>query len=237
MSDPRFTDDSLRQSLSALMDGDADEAAAQRACVAWRGQTQARADWHVYHVIGDALRTPELAPSHRGDAAFLAALRDRLAREPVVMAPTPVIAPEGAVEQAGSTQALSSRSISNGWRTPMAVAAGFMAVAGVVFMTRVGGPLSESGRTVATGSTPALATVTPSQQAQTVVVAREPGVAVPVAERRVAEPRVVDVRDVRMLRDERLDRYLAAHRQYNEGAAAAIPGVTVRSVSTLAPDR
>jgi hypothetical protein len=51
-----------------------------------------------------------------------------------------------------------------------------------------------------------------------------------------ARPELV-VRDPRMLRDERLDRYLDAHRQFSEGAWTVMPSSTVRGVSTLAPER
>jgi sigma-E factor negative regulatory protein RseA len=48
---------------------------------------------------------------------------------------------------------------------------------------------------------------------------------------------VMLVNDQRMIRDARLDRYLAQHRQFAEGGVAMPPGGVVRSVSTSAPDR
>ncbi|MFM7703871.1 MAG: RseA family anti-sigma factor, partial [Rubrivivax sp.] len=75
--------------LSAAADGDAD--ALDRALRALRegdgAASRVRADWHVYHLIGDVLRTPDLATPPGHDAAFMAGLRERLAAEPVVLTP------------------------------------------------------------------------------------------------------------------------------------------------------
>ena len=45
------------------------------------------------------------------------------------------------------------------------------------------------------------------------------------------------VADGKLIRDARLERYLAAHKQYGGGSAVTVPGVVLRSSSTLAPDR
>ena len=87
---PDPSPDAQRAALSALMDGD--DSAADEACRAWRGQAAARADWHAYHLIGDLMRSDEHAADDARDARFLAAVRARLAAEPVVLAPTPAAA-------------------------------------------------------------------------------------------------------------------------------------------------
>ena len=51
--------------------------------------------WHAYQLIGDVLRSEDLAAEPAADEAFLVALRARLADEPVVLAPQP------RVEEAG----------------------------------------------------------------------------------------------------------------------------------------
>ena len=110
-----------RQSMSALMDGDSAGATSRDAAFAlWRSDSNARASWHAYHLIGDVLRSQELASTPQRDEAFLLALRAKLAREPVSLAPKPSIARQR-------------------MRWPMVCAvasAGFVAVAGVMVVTR-----------------------------------------------------------------------------------------------------
>ena len=109
----------MRLLLSALSDGEA--SSAEGACRAWRDDARARATWHTYHLIGDVLRSDDLAAPPVRDAAFLAALRVRLADEPVPLAPA----------------RLRRRQL---WLLPTAAAAGFVAVAGVMVVARNGAP-------------------------------------------------------------------------------------------------
>src|SRR6201996_9215738 len=81
--------ESGRRILSALADGDATDSEAARAFQAWRDEPDARASWHTYQLIGDVLRSDDLAAEPAADEAFLVALRARLAAEPVVLAPQP----------------------------------------------------------------------------------------------------------------------------------------------------
>ena len=106
--------------LSALADGDA--SAADPACRLWRDDEQARRTWHTYHLIGDVMRSEDLAAAPARDAAFLSALRQRLAAEPVVLAPTP------------------STARRQPWLVPAAMVAGFVLVAGVLVVARVSLP-------------------------------------------------------------------------------------------------
>ena len=73
---PQDDPDAL-ESLSAMVDGEADSAMVERLCAAWREQPAARAWWHTCHVIGDVLRSEDLTSSAKRDAAFLS----RCARE------------------------------------------------------------------------------------------------------------------------------------------------------------
>ncbi len=116
--------------LSAAADGDA-EALDRALRVLREGDTPAaarvRADWQAYHLIGDVLRSPELAAPPGHDAAFMAGLRERLAAEPVVLAPAALAAP-------------APRPVR--WRLPAAAvasAAGVAVVAGLLVMARGGG--------------------------------------------------------------------------------------------------
>src|SRR5471032_2121045 len=81
--------ESSRRILSALADGDATDSEAARAFQAWRDDPDARASWHAYQLIGDVLRSDDLAVEPAADERFLVALRARLADEPVVLAPQP----------------------------------------------------------------------------------------------------------------------------------------------------
>lgn len=141
------TTDAQRQQLSSLMDGDLPADATALACALWRQHADARHQWHAYHLIGDVLRSDDLAAPPSRDEAFLQALRLRLADEAVPLAPA-------ALQPA--TQADNFPLMANGfvaarppggasrrrsWLVaPVAVAAGFVAVAGVVVVTRVMAP-------------------------------------------------------------------------------------------------
>ena len=126
---PESTASTSPEWLSAAADGDAD--ALGRALRALRegdaAGSRVRADWHAYHLIGDVLRTPDLATAPGHDAAFMAGLRARLVAEPVVLAPAAsrAAAPRGAR-----------------WRVPAAAVAsvaGVVVVAGLLVMSRGGG--------------------------------------------------------------------------------------------------
>ena len=123
-----------REALSALADGQAQASEVSRACAAWREDADARSSWQAYHLIGDVMRSDDLAQGS-GSADFLAKFRDRLAQEPVVLAPAsaqavasqPAVAPSDVVQ-------LKRRA----WAGPMAVAASFVMVVGAVVTLQMG---------------------------------------------------------------------------------------------------
>lgn len=134
--------DDPRRCLSGLVDGDAD--AVHGACSLWRNDPAARQTWHAYHLIGDVLRSEQLASAPAHDAAFLASLREKLAVEPVPLAP---VAP---VHKAHPRQA---------WLMPAAAAAGFVAVAGVLVVMGLGSPGAPGPAAVMAGASGAGLTV------------------------------------------------------------------------------
>ena len=89
MSSGSVTEAALLEQLSALADGEVHPADTAVACARWRDDGQVRASWHAYHLIGDVLRSEDLAIEPSRDVAFLAAVRDRLSKEAVVLAPIP----------------------------------------------------------------------------------------------------------------------------------------------------
>lgn len=194
-----------QEALSSLMDGEAE--AVDQACSAWRDGADARADWHAYHLIGEVMRSDDVRADARHDAAFLGRLRDRLTTEAVVLAP--VSRPRAPWRQA--------------WVAPLAVAAGFVAVAGVLVVTRVAAPDGAAPEQSAALISPAATQRTPAL----------PGLAVSGAP---SAPTMAGA-DGRLIRNAELDRYLAAHQQYGNTAVLAVPGGAVRKAATVAPGR
>ena len=121
--DPHELRDDERAALSSLTDGEATSEAQERCLVLWAEHAAARERWRHYQLIGDVLRSRELAREAAHDAQFLSALRARLAREPAVLRPA----------RSAVTRRLRA------WATPMVATAGVAAVVGVVVMWR-GGP-------------------------------------------------------------------------------------------------
>jgi sigma-E factor negative regulatory protein RseA len=198
---PESFREAKRQALSELMDGRSDPATVQQLCQDWRQDAGLRHDWLAYHVVGDVLRTSEMAS--RGaerDAQFMQSLRAKLAAEPVVMAPAASVATAQslALAEASSVQAAmrhapevaAARDVhvkarTRSWRVPLSAAAGVVAMVGMVGLLR-GGAVDQP--TMVTAATPVVATP-------------------------VAAPALV-VNDQRMLRDPRMDNYLQAHWQF-----------------------
>jgi sigma-E factor negative regulatory protein RseA len=129
-----------RQILSALMDGEADAGEHDAVFRAWREDVGVRADWHAWQLIGDVLRREDLANAPSRDEALLRAVRARLADEPVVLAPpaaetvSDVAMPAPAVAVAGAAPGrprLAAWARTH-WQGPVAMAAGFVLVAGAM---------------------------------------------------------------------------------------------------------
>lgn len=116
--------DHAREQLSSLMDGDGTSDSVAAACRHWHQDADARAQWHTYHLIGDVLRSEDLCRRSGADAEFLRAVRERLVKEPVVLAPA-----------ATRRTPLRLRR----WVAPVGMAAGVALVAGAVLVIRPGG--------------------------------------------------------------------------------------------------
>jgi sigma-E factor negative regulatory protein RseA len=153
-NDPRWL-------LSALADGEADAAESGRSCAAWSaGDVAARESWHVYHLIGDVLRSDDLAGSPQRDRDFLARLGHRLDAEPAVLAPQPLQSAVPARRRA--------------WLVPAALAASVMALATVLVVT-IGPGSSNPAPTLAVApAAPAVMAVAASA-AQVVAEVAPPG--------------------------------------------------------------
>lgn len=200
-----------RQALSSLMDGDWTGPESASPCAAWRDDAEARATWHAYHLIGDVLRSDDLAQPAARDQAFLQALRQRLAEEPVPLAPAPLVAAEPILTVDAATPATPVQRLRRSWQrrmAPAAVAAGVVAVVSVVAVTRMGGNGGwPAGGVMASGGA--------SGNGLVLVGGDRGGAGVPAA----------------VLRDSRIDRYMAAHRKLaNDVVVADRPVPAMRIV-------
>jgi sigma-E factor negative regulatory protein RseA len=212
MSQPEIDRSSTRRILSALADGDATDREAAHAFEAWREDADARATWHSYQLIGDVLRSEDLACEPAADADFLAALRVRLAAEPVVLAPQakPAEPAQPAVANGapGNVARLRSR-----WQGPMAMAAGFVAM---LVGVKVLSPAGQGVGVVASTGAPASAVVALAAPAQ-------------------ASASLVATSAKAKADADQLAPYLAAHRQSAMNGAFQLPGGDLRNVSLVQP--
>lgn len=73
----------MKQNISALMDGELFDDEAEALLDKIKRNSDASAEWHLYHLVGDALRQPD----HLHANNISAVLRERLQAEPTVLAP------------------------------------------------------------------------------------------------------------------------------------------------------
>lgn len=200
------------EDLSALMDGELNVSAVAGACRAWRDDPQLRSQWHAYHLIGDVMRSEDLAADPQHDASFLAVLRQRLAEEPVVLAPASV-----AVQTAPDAPVRSQRS----WMAPAAVAAGFAVVVGTLVVTQMADGLSsrEPGSDVVAAQ------------------ASSPLQAVSLSDKAASAAEAPNGLDGQLVRDARLDEYLAAHKKFGGSSLPGGPSGFLRNASVDVPAR
>jgi sigma-E factor negative regulatory protein RseA len=199
-------DDSTKERLSALADGELDPAASATSCAAWARDEALRADWHAWHLIGDVLRSEDLAASPQRDRDFCAKLRSRLQSEPIILAPAPALA--------NSTGSRSGRQARPGrWATAGAVAAGVVLVVGTFAVVRPGGAPTAQ---VALGDVPTAVSTSPGDTVTAPEAAAQP---------------VAIVADSKVIRDAQLERYLEAHKQFAGTSALGVPSAFLRSAT------
>lgn len=250
----------MPEDLSALVDGEVDALSAAALSEAWRHDAESRARWHRYQFIGDVLRSPELAGAGR-DAAFLASLRGRLAQEPVVLAPMGlplegagasaaagggVVAESGAgagvlgafpgaFGRAGWVRSIRPRAAVRRWASPAALAAGFLVVA-VGSLTLLRPPVPAGSVIAATApasASTALAGPASTAGAPTLAAATVGGLPVPLAQTADASlgAGLPERATGPMIRDARLDGYLAAHKQFGGSSALGVPSGFLRNAT------
>ena len=201
-----------REQVSALADGRLSGREFAAAVEFMADEGDARATWHVYHLVGDVLRSPELAEC-RQDRAFVERLRVRLAAE-LVDRPRVSDAIENIASNDRETGTIGRNFVqepaANGeafrWKLAAGVAS-FAAVAAIAWnLSSQGGGGAQLARSTP-GAPPVLAS---SAQEGSAVV---------------------------MIRDPQLDEFLAAHRQLGGASALQMPSGFLRNATFEAPAR
>ncbi|BBL25959.1 MULTISPECIES: sigma-E factor negative regulatory protein [Comamonas] len=221
-----MTDDlKNKELLSALVDGElyGDELSQ---AVAWAEEGEGHASWQLYHLVGDVLRSPELA--HHSQHDLLSGLRAQLAQEP------PLSLQPAALEQLAPAQLPMTSAVQSLVRDPVAnasvfrwkMAAGFASVAAVAAM---GWNLV----VVPAGTGSQLAQAPAASQASVQLAQGMPGapmMSVPQTDGSVIAVATGNGSEV-ILRDPRLDELLAAHRQFGSKASLQMPADFLRNAS------
>lgn len=221
-----MTDDlKNKELLSALVDGElyGDELSQ---AVAWAEEGEGHASWQLYHLVGDVLRSPELA--HHSQHDLLSGLRAQLAQEP------PLSLQSAALQQLAPAQLPMTSAVQSLVRDPVAnasvfrwkVAAGFASVAAVAAM---GWNLV----VVPAGTGSQLAQAPAASQASVQLAQGTPGapmMSIPQADGSVIAVATGNGSEV-ILRDPRLDELLAAHRQFGSKASLQMPADFLRNAS------
>lgn len=207
-----------QDSLSALADGQLRGEAFAQAVEQVVNQPEAQATWHSYHVVGDVLRSGELADC-AGDMDFLTRFQSRLAQEPAL-----VLTPNAANLIAIKAYAISAEAVFDAEDEPVDVAANesrfaWKLVAGLASLVAVVAVswnlLGGVGATAPAAQLAQAATEAAVPVQQTVALAG-------------GEPQV-------MLRDARLDALMAAHKQVGGTSALQMPAGFLRNATFESP--
>ena len=241
-----------REQLSALVDGEASSSHIQ-AVLSFAESDEGQQSWGMYHLIGDVLRSPELA--HHSQHDILSSVRAHMASEPMRVVQgihLSGLTSDGleqvtAAEQQGKAQtkvvSLPARQAANASVFRWKMAAGFASVAAVAavgwgaMLAGSGGLSGRQGDAQLAAASPnvVLASAAPvAPNGLMSVTSAEPGVATALdAEAQsstavaVAGPNGQTV----MLRDSRLDELLAAHPQYSSAPNLQMPASFLRNAS------
>lgn len=194
-----------REQLSALADGQLEGNELAEA-LRFAAQDEGRDTWQLYHLVGDVLRSSELARADDG-GAFLAQLRQQMAKEPVALRPAQEI--PGEIEPLKALPRQAANASVFRWK----MVAGVASLAAVAAIGWNALDTSPSG----THGGPQLAVAPATAPAQVVAAGGQ-------------EPPV-------MLRDPRLDELLAAHKQFGGATALQMPAGFLRNANFDTPSR
>ncbi len=208
-----------QDALSALADGQLRGEAFARAVERVAQQPEAQATWHAYHVVGDVLRSNDLAFC-ADDTDFLARFQNRLAQEAPLAPPVNAInliaisAYESSAKALFDAENLPQDAAANAPRYRWKMLAGLASLLAVV---AVGWNLA--GNLGAEASGPQLAQVQPPAAVLQTLASADG-----------AAPQV-------MLRDARLDALMVAHRQFGGTSALQMPAGFISNATYETPAR
>lgn len=208
------------EQVSALADGQlhGDEFAA---VVGQLGvESELRATWQTYHLVGDVLRSGGHAPCSDTNV-FLSRLQRRLAAEPVIaLVPTPVTVAAAAIEPVAVEAANEPV-----FRWKLVAGAASLAAAAAIGWTWIGGSTASGGAQLA------------QQQAPVNSVLAVAGTPAPSGPSVLTPTRVLvgNGEAQVMLRDPRLDELLEAHQQVS--GVSQMPSGFLRNATFEAPSR
>lgn len=249
-------DQTQREQLSALVDGEAASPSMQ-GVLSYAQSDEGQQSWRMYHLIGDVLRSPELA--HHSQHDILSGVRAHMEREPrVLMGGSDDILPVGQLQQVATADAaqpssaqgnaalgLAARGAANASVFRWKMVAGFASVAAVAAIgwgAMLGGATGEgdAGRqlaalnpqnaaVVAQGASAALASIAaPEADDAQIALGGDAQSSTVVA---ITSPNGQSV----MLRDPRLDELLASRNQYSSAANLQMPASFLRNANFAAP--
>jgi len=191
-----------KELLSALVDGELHGAELEQA-LECAESTEGCASWELYHLVGDVLRSPDLA--HHSQHDLLSGLRSKLAEEPPLQlnaSPLQQVA-AGLVQQAHNHPVVALRDpAANSAVFRWKVAASFASIAAVAALgwNLIGVPIGADAQLAQRTSTSGNAVVVATQEGE-------------------------------VLRDSRLDALLANHQQYASRASLQSPAEFLRNAS------
>lgn len=189
-----------KELLSALVDGELHGEELEQALACAEGP-EGCASWELYHLVGDVLRSPDLA--HHSQHDLLSGLRAQLANEPALMLePSQIKQVTAGLEPAHGPVVALRDPAANGAVFRWKVAASFASVAAVAALgwNLMANPASEQGAQMASVQ----------------------GVSAPV---------LVATENGDVLRDPRLDALLDSHQQYLSRASLQTPADFLRNAS------
>jgi sigma-E factor negative regulatory protein RseA len=204
-----------QDALSALADGQLRGEAFARTVERVAQQPEAQATWHAYHVVGDVLRSNDLAFC-ADDTGFLARFQSRLALEPVLVSTvnaTNLIAIAAYESSAKAIFDAEDESVDAAANAPSFRWKMVAGVASLLAVVAVG--WNVAGGLGAGVSGPQWAQITPVLQ--TVASA--------------------DAAPQAMLRDARLDALMAAHKQFGGTSALQMPAGFISNATYETPAR